>query len=59
MRASIRTGLYLCATLWLAAPAFAGGKGGATPVPEPADAGLFLLGVAGFLIGRRIRSPRR
>ena len=38
------------------APSSSGGGGsGATPVPEPADAALFGLGVAGVAIGRRFR----
>lgn len=32
-----------------------GGGSGATPVPEPADAALFGLGVAGVALGRRFR----
>lgn len=30
-----------------------GSSGGSTPVPEPSEFGLFALGVAGLVIGRR------
>ncbi len=41
-------------TMLVAEPALA-----ATPVPEPSDFALFLLGVAGLIIGRRSASARR
>jgi hypothetical protein len=42
-----------------ASPVFAGGSassGGATSVPEPADAVLLLMGAAGVVIGRRLHA---
>mgnify|MGYP000698094585 CR=1 FL=1 len=43
----------------LASPAFA--QGSSIAIPEPGDAALFVLAVAGLLIGRHSsrRSPRR
>ncbi|HET8613785.1 MAG TPA: PEP-CTERM sorting domain-containing protein [Sphingomonas sp.] len=34
-------------------------SGGATSVPEPTDAVLFLLGAAGIVIGRKLQSRKR
>lgn len=43
--------------LLVAGPVFAG-TGTATAVPEPTDALLVLLGVAGVVIGRRMHASR-
>lgn len=53
----MKRGLFFLAVLAMATPAFAQSQ---VSVPEPSDIGLFALGVAGLIIGRRSsrRPPR-
>lgn len=59
MRGRIVAAFAVLAVVGLALPAAAAVIGKGTPIPEPSDFALFLLGVTGLVVGRWSSRKRR